>query len=61
MAVLLETSQACAPGPERRAWESLCVKLTRRRCTALRRAFALADRLEPLWDDVKRAVEAPRA
>jgi triphosphatase len=59
MAVMLETAMVRAPGPERRAWEGLAVKVIRGRRVALRRAFALADKLEPLWDDAQRAIEAP--
>jgi CHAD domain-containing protein len=59
MAVRLETAMAGAPKPERRAWESLSVKVTRARRVALRKAFSLADRLEPLWDEAQRAVEEP--
>jgi CHAD domain-containing protein len=61
MAVMLETAMVRAPKPERRAWEGLAVKVIRARRVALRRAFALADRIEPLWEDAQRAVEEPRA
>jgi len=57
MAVLLETAMARAPKPERLAWEALAVKIARARRVALRRAFALADGIEPLWDEAQRAVE----
>jgi CHAD domain-containing protein len=57
MAVMLETAMAGASKPERRAWESLSVKVIRARRVALRRAFSLADELEPLWDEAQRAVE----
>ena len=59
MAVMLESAMMRAPKAERRAWESLAVKVTRSRRVALRRAFALADRIEPLWDEAGRAIEAP--
>jgi CHAD domain-containing protein len=59
MAVRVETAMAGAPKPERRAWEGLSVKVTRARRVALRKAFSLADRLEPLWDEAQRAVEEP--
>lgn len=59
MAVMLETAMAGASRPERRAWESLSVKVIRGRRVALRKAFSLADRLEPLWDEAQRAVEEP--
>ena len=58
MLVMLETSMAGASRPERRAWESLSVKIVRRRRVALRRVLALADRLEPLLDQAQRAIEA---
>jgi CHAD domain-containing protein len=57
MAVMLETAMAGASKPERRAWESLSVKVIRARRVALRKAFSLADRLEPLWDEAQRALE----
>ena len=57
MAVMLETAMAGASKPERRAWESLAVKVTRARRVALRKAFSLADGLQPLWDEAQRAVE----
>ena len=59
MAVMLETAMAGAPKAERRAWESLSVKVIRGRRVALRKAFSLADALEPLWDEAQRAVEVP--
>jgi len=59
MAVLLETAMAGASKAERRAWESLSVKVIRERRVALRKAFSLADKLEPLWDEAQRAVEVP--
>jgi CHAD domain-containing protein len=59
MAVMLETAMAGAPKAERRAWERLSVKVIRGRRVALRRAFSLADELEPLWDEAQRAVEVP--
>ena len=59
MAVMLETAMAGAPKAERRAWERLSVKVIRGRRVALRKAFALADELEPLWDEAQRAVEGP--
>jgi len=59
LAVILETAMAGAPKPERRAWEGLSVKVMRARRVALRKAFSLADRLEPLWDEAQRAVEEP--
>jgi CHAD domain-containing protein len=59
MAVMLESAMMRAPKAERRAWESLAVKVIRSRRVALRRAFALADRIEPLWDEAGRAIEAP--
>jgi len=31
----------------------------RARRVALRKAFALADRLEPLWDEAQRTLEEP--
>jgi hypothetical protein len=31
----------------------------RARRVALRKAFSLADKLEPLWDEAQRAVEEP--
>jgi hypothetical protein len=36
------------------------VKVIRARRVALRKAFSLADQLEPLWDEARRAVEEPR-
>lgn len=59
MAVMLETAMAGAPKAERRAWERLSVKVIRGRRVALRKAFSLADELEPLWDEAQRAVEEP--
>src|SRR5712692_2684760 len=59
MAVMLETAMAGAPKAERRAWERLSVKVIRGRRVALRKAFALADELEPLWDEAQRTVEGP--
>src|SRR6266478_6432145 len=59
MAVLLETAMAGASKAERRAWERLSVKVIRGRRVALRKAFSLADELEPLWDEAQRAVEEP--
>jgi len=59
MAVTLETAMAGAPKAERRAWERLSVKVIRGRRVALRKAFSLADELEPLWDEAQRAVEVP--
>ena len=59
MAVMLETAMAGAPKAERRAWERLSVKVIRGRRVALRRAFSLADELEPLWDEAQRVVEEP--
>ena len=59
MAVMLETSMAGASKAERRAWEGLSVKVIRGRRVALRKAFSLADKLEPLWDEAQRAVEEP--
>jgi CHAD domain-containing protein len=59
MAVMLETAMAGAPKAERRAWERLSVKVIRGRRVALRRAFSLADKLEPLWDEAQRVVEEP--
>lgn len=59
MMVMLETSMAGAPKPERRAWEGLSVKVIRSRRAALRKAFSLADKLEPLWDEAQRAVGEP--
>src|SRR5712691_3446740 len=59
MAVLLETAMAGASKAERRAWERLSVKVIRERRVALRKAFSLADKLEPLWDEAQRAVEVP--
>ena len=61
MAVMLETAMARSPKPERRAWEGLAVKVARARRVHLRRAFALADAIEPLWDEALRAVEEPAA
>jgi len=60
MAVMLETSMAGASRAERRAWEGLSVKVIRKRRVALRKALALADKLEPLWDEAQRAVGEPR-
>src|SRR6266850_324498 len=60
MAVMLETSMAGAPKAERRVWERLSVRVIRGRRVALRKAFALADKLEPLWDEAQGAVEAQR-
>jgi CHAD domain-containing protein len=57
MAVMLETAMAGASKPERPAWEGLSVKVIRARRVALRKAFALADKLEPLWDEAQRALE----
>jgi CHAD domain-containing protein len=57
MAVMLETAMAGASKPERRAWEKLSVKIIRARRVALRKAFSLADELEPLWDEAQRSVE----
>jgi CHAD domain-containing protein len=57
MAVILETAMVRAPKPERRVWEGLGVKVIRDRRGALRRAFSLADKIEPLWDEAQRAVE----
>jgi hypothetical protein len=37
------------------------VKVIRSRRVALRRAFALADRIEPLWEDAQRAIAEPSA
>ncbi len=59
MAVMLETSMAGASKAERRAWEALSVKVIRGRRVALRKAFSVADKLEPLWDEAQRAVEEP--
>jgi CHAD domain-containing protein len=59
MAVMLETSMAGASQAERRGWEGLSVKVIRGRRVALRKAFSLADKLEPLWDEAQRAVEEP--
>jgi len=59
MAVMLETAMAGASKAERRTWESLSVKVIRARRVALRKAFSLADKLEPLWDEAQRAVEGP--
>ncbi len=59
MAVMLETSMAGASKAERRTWERLTVKVIRGRRFALRKAFSLADKLEPLWDEAQRAVEVP--
>jgi len=59
MAVMLETSMAGASKAERRGWEGLSVKVIRGRRVALRKAFSLADKLEPLWDEAQRAVEEP--
>ncbi len=59
MAVMLETSMAGASKAERRAWERLSVKVIQGRRVALRKAFSLADTLEPLWDEAQRAVEGP--
>jgi triphosphatase len=57
MVILLETSMASASKSERRVWEGLLVKVIRARRVALRKAFLLADKLGPLWDDAQRAVE----
>jgi CHAD domain-containing protein len=57
MGVMLETAMMRAPKAERRMWEGLAVKVIRDRRVALRRAFALADKIEPLWDEAQRAVE----
>jgi len=35
------------------------VKVIRGRRVALRMAFSLADKLEPLWDEAQREVEGP--
>src|SRR5499427_3949892 len=59
MAVMLETAMVRAVKPERRVWEGLAVKVIRDRRVALRRAFALADKIEPLWDEAQGAVEEP--
>ncbi|HEY6241611.1 MAG TPA: CHAD domain-containing protein [Burkholderiales bacterium] len=59
MTVMLETSMSGSPKAERRAWERLSVKVMRARRVALRKAFSLADQLEPLWDDAQRSVEEP--
>jgi len=59
MTVMLETSMAGASSLERRVWEGLSVKVIRARRVALRKAFALADKLEPLWDDAERAIGEP--
>jgi len=59
MAVMLETSMAGASQAERRGWEGRSVKVIRGRRVALRKAFSLADKLEPLWDEAQRAVEEP--
>lgn len=56
MAVMLETAMAGAPKPERRAWERLSTKVIAARRVALRKAFALADRLEPEWDAAERTL-----
>lgn len=61
MAVMLETAMARAPRSERRNWEGLAVKVARSRRVALRRAFALADAIEPLWEEAQKAVEEPAA
>ena len=61
MAVMLETAMVRAPKAERRAWESLAVKVVRARRVALRRAFSLADGLEPLWEEAQRAIGEPSA
>ena len=61
MAVMLETAMARSPRPERRAWERLAVKVARARRVHLRRALALADAIEPLWDEAQRAVEEAAA
>jgi len=60
MAVMLETAMAGASRAERRAWEGLSTKVIRGRRVALRKALALADQLEPLWDEAQRAVGEPR-
>jgi CHAD domain-containing protein len=59
MAVMLETAMVGAPKAERRAWERLSVKVIRGRRVALRKAFSLADALEPLWDGAQRAIGEP--
>jgi len=59
MTVMLETSMVSAPKLERRAWERLSVKVVRARRVVLRKAFSLADKLEPLWDEAQRVVEEP--
>src|SRR5260370_860048 len=59
MAVMLEPAMAGAPKAERRAWEGLSVRGIRGRRVALRKAFSLADELEPLWDEAQRAVGGP--
>src|SRR5439155_21884864 len=59
MAVVLETAMAGAPKAERRAWQRLSVRVTRGRRVAFRKAFSLADELEPLWDEAQGAVEVP--
>jgi CHAD domain-containing protein len=59
MVVMLETAMAGATKAERRVWEGLSVKVIRARRVALRKAFSLADKLEPLWDEAQRAVEDP--
>jgi CHAD domain-containing protein len=58
MVVMLETSMAGAAKTERRVWEGLLVKVIRARRVALRKAFLLADKLEPLWDEAQRTVES---
>lgn len=59
LVIMLETSMAGASKAERRVWESLLVKVIRARRIALRKALSLADKLEPLWDEALRSVEAP--
>jgi hypothetical protein len=44
---------------ERRAWKRHSVKVIRGRRVALRKAFSLADKREPLWEEAQRAVEEP--
>lgn len=61
MAVMLETAMAGAPKAERRTWERLAVKVIRARRVALRRVFALADALAPLWDEADRALTGTTA
>ncbi len=57
MAVMLETAMAGAPKAERRTWERLSTKVIAARRVALRKAFALADRLEPEWEAAERSLE----